>query len=97
MVTILVRSIFRLIELQEGFDGELANNELDFMILEGPMIFIGVAVLTIWHPGYVLGAKLWVDAGFNLRRVKQLPVDSEVDTSSYDNLMMQEREPRQMV
>ena len=36
------------------------------MILEGPMIFIGVIALTIWHPGYVLGHRLWVDAGFHL-------------------------------
>lgn len=66
MLTILIRSIFRLIELQEGFDGELANKELDFMILEGPMIFIGVIALTVWHPGYVLGHKVWVEAGFRL-------------------------------
>ncbi|KAF4943223.1 hypothetical protein FSARC_14982, partial [Fusarium sarcochroum] len=65
VITILIRSIFRLIELQEGFDGKLANNELDFMILEGPMIFIGVIGLTIWHPGFALGARLWVDAGFH--------------------------------
>lgn len=59
-----------MIELQEGFDGKLANDELDFMVLEGPMIFIGVVLLTIWHPGWVLGSRLWSDAGFHLRRPK---------------------------
>lgn len=71
IVTIFIRSTFRLIELQEGFDGELANNELDFMILEGPMIFGAVILLTVWHPGWVLGASLWVDAGFHLLSSKE--------------------------
>jgi hypothetical protein len=66
-LTILIRSIYRLIELQQGFDGSLANNETDFMVLEGPMVFIGVTLLTIWHPGYVLGTKLWNEANFHLR------------------------------
>jgi hypothetical protein len=37
------------------------------MVLEGPMVFIGVTLLTIWHPGYVLGTKLWNEANFHLR------------------------------
>lgn len=31
------------------------------------MIFIAVAVLTIWHPGYVMGTRHWNEAGFRLR------------------------------
>ncbi|KAL0258566.1 phospholipid-translocating ATPase rsb1 [Diplodia seriata] len=50
-VTIFVRCIYRLLELNEGFDGDLANNELLFMILEGPMIFIACIALTVFHPG----------------------------------------------
>ena len=53
------------------------------MILEGPMVFIAVAVLTVWHPGYVMGAKLWVDAGFHLRTRKDvLPSYKEVSASN---------------
>ena len=50
-VTIIIRSIFRAIELSEGFSGSLANNELLYMILEPPMISIAVIALTLCHPG----------------------------------------------
>lgn len=94
VTTILIRSIFRLIELQEGFNGELANNELDFMILEGPMIFIAVALLTVWHPGWILGEKLWVDAGFRLRPTKKQENDkrafASIDASESESRMNME-------
>ncbi|OAP63383.1 hypothetical protein AYL99_02610 [Fonsecaea erecta] len=65
VLTITARSCYRLAELQDGFSGALANNELVFMILEGPMIITAVVALTVWHPGVVLGARLWADAGFH--------------------------------
>ncbi|KAK5104638.1 phospholipid-translocating ATPase rsb1 [Lithohypha guttulata] len=50
---ILIRSAYRLAELQEGFDGKLANEEVTFMILEGPMIILACLLLTLCHPGLV--------------------------------------------
>ena len=90
-LTILVRSIYRLAELQQGFDGKLANNELEFMILEGPMVFIAIALLTVWHPGYVFGATLWVEAGFHLRKHKETMVYKEVNSSSQEGFAMKQR------
>ncbi|KAL4977172.1 RTA1 like protein-domain-containing protein [Aspergillus desertorum] len=52
-LAILIRSIFRCAELSEGFDGELANDEVTFMILEATMIGIAVICLTVFHPGVV--------------------------------------------
>lgn len=52
-VLILVRSSYRLAELQDGFNGKLANDEVTFMILEGPMIIIACFLLTVTHPGLV--------------------------------------------
>ncbi|KAF9641294.1 hypothetical protein BFW01_g654 [Lasiodiplodia theobromae] len=49
--TIFIRCIYRLLELNEGFNGELANDEVLFMILEGPMIIIACVALTVFHPG----------------------------------------------
>lgn len=60
----MIRSCFRLAELQEGFSGHLANDELLFMILEGPMIIAAVAVLTLWHPGVVVGTEMWKTTSF---------------------------------
>ena len=38
-------------ELQGGFDGALANDQVTFMILEGAMVSIASLALTIMHPG----------------------------------------------
>ncbi|KAF2023436.1 RTA1-domain-containing protein [Setomelanomma holmii] len=54
-VAILVRSIFRVAELWEGFAGELWNNEKDFMVLDGGMMSLAVLLLTVFHPGPAFG------------------------------------------
>ena len=53
-ICILIRSIYRVIELQDGFQSAVASNEILFMILEGPMIIIATGLLTIYHPGSIL-------------------------------------------
>ncbi|KAI0475623.1 RTA1 like protein-domain-containing protein [Xylariaceae sp. FL0804] len=58
VVLIIIRSIYRLIELQSGFDGAIANNQTVFMILEGPMIILSVGGLMAFHPGLVF-RELW--------------------------------------
>ena len=50
-IAIITRSIFRAIELSDGFSGEMANNEVLYMILEPPMISLAVIALTLCHPG----------------------------------------------
>ena len=50
-LAIFVRSVFRCVELREGFRGKLANQQFIFMVLEGRMIVIAVGSLTLWHPG----------------------------------------------
>jgi hypothetical protein len=50
-IAIITRSIFRAIELSNGFSGEMANNEVLYMILEPPMISLAVIALTLFHPG----------------------------------------------
>ncbi|KAL8790068.1 MAG: hypothetical protein Q9213_000770 [Squamulea squamosa] len=54
-ICIYVRSVFRVAELQGGFDGHLANDEITFMILEGAMVGIASIALTLPHPGMVFG------------------------------------------
>lgn len=50
---IFIRSCFRVAELQGGFGGALANQEVTFMILEGAMIIIASIALTVMHPGTI--------------------------------------------
>ncbi|KAL8856856.1 MAG: hypothetical protein Q9178_006573 [Gyalolechia marmorata] len=54
-LAIYIRSIFRVAELQQGFDGHLANDEVTYMILEAAMIAIACIALTVPHPGMVFG------------------------------------------
>ena len=68
-ITIYVRCVFRVAELQDGFGGELANNEGMFMAFEGPMIIIAVVVLTICHPGIAFGsASAWKAANWTWKK-----------------------------
>ncbi|KAJ5080991.1 RTA1 domain protein [Penicillium angulare] len=54
-ITIFVRSVFRVAELQGGFSSALANNEVALMVLESAMISIACISLTIAHPAIAAG------------------------------------------
>ena len=58
VLTILIRSAFRVAELQGGFHNKLANNEVALMILEGAMVSIACICLTGLHPT-LLVSKNW--------------------------------------
>jgi hypothetical protein len=62
-VTLFVRTVFRSVELSQGFGGKLANSEVQFMILDGCMVIIACTCLTFMHPGYAF-QKRWNDAKF---------------------------------
>ncbi|GME89091.1 unnamed protein product [[Candida] boidinii] len=57
VIFVFVRSIYRLIELAEGFSSILAVDEIYFMILEALMMCLAVLSLTLIHPGYVYGRR----------------------------------------
>jgi hypothetical protein len=44
-------------ELNGGYDSDLANDEVTFMILEGAMVSITCLCLTIMHPGMYLESR----------------------------------------
>ena len=60
-LAIYVRSVYRVAELSEGFDGKIANYEIPYMILEGVMIIIASVLLTASHPALVFG-HIWREA-----------------------------------
>ncbi|MCJ1422614.1 hypothetical protein MMC29_000494 [Sticta canariensis] len=66
---IFIRSCYRVAELQEGFDGKLANQEVSFMILEGLMILLALIPLTFLHPGVAFQGS-WNQANFKIRASK---------------------------
>ncbi|KAF2093267.1 putative RTA1 domain protein [Rhizodiscina lignyota] len=74
-ILIFIRSVYRVVELQGGFDGAVANDEVVFMIFEGPMIILATFVLTVLHPGYAFAGS-WQDAAWSLTG-KKTEADAE--------------------
>ncbi|EAQ86735.1 hypothetical protein CHGG_07988 [Chaetomium globosum CBS 148.51] len=75
-VFIFVRSVFRCAELSEGFNGPLANDEVTFMVLEGTMIALACILLTVFHPGLVVGGETWLAAGWKAAK-RRAAADAE--------------------
>ena len=65
-VAILVRSVFRVVELWSGFAGHLWNSETDFLVLDGAMIGLSVLLLTAFHPGMAFGSE-WSTANWSFK------------------------------
>jgi hypothetical protein len=62
VVVIYIRSIYRVVELAEGWDGYLITHEVYFVVLDGVMMVIAVAVFNFAHPGWLIPA----DKNFSL-------------------------------
>ena len=87
-VLIFIRSVYRVAELQQGFDGPIANDEVSFMILEGPMIFLAVVATTVLHPGIAFGRR-WSSADWSVKQYKKAAF---VTSSSYmEDIHLQQR------
>lgn len=50
-----IRSIYRIVELSEGWNGYLMTTQGYFLVLDGLMIFLGMLALTIVYPGIAYG------------------------------------------
>ncbi|ESX01065.1 hypothetical protein KL918_002706 [Ogataea parapolymorpha] len=63
VIFVFIRSIYRLIELAQGFAGHLAVTEIYFFILEALMMAIAICLMLITYPGAVYGrnTKIEVD------------------------------------
>jgi hypothetical protein len=51
---VLCRSIFRTIELLDGWSGKLATDQVLFSVLDGGMIVLSSLLLNIFHPMFLL-------------------------------------------
>ena len=83
---IFTRSCFRVAELAKGFGGKLDNEEMPFMVLEGAMIALSIAMMTIFHPGWAFSAK-WTHAGWNWKDRRTDIEDGRNSSSLFSNLM----------
>ncbi|KAK6337863.1 hypothetical protein TWF696_001341 [Orbilia brochopaga] len=55
MAALYARSVYRIIELREGYTGRFARDELAFCVLEGVMIVILSFATALFHPGVGFG------------------------------------------
>ncbi|PPQ84907.1 hypothetical protein CVT25_004575 [Psilocybe cyanescens] len=49
-----IRSIYRIIELSDGWNGRIIQTEVYFNVLDGAMITLAIYTLNIFHPGRLL-------------------------------------------
>lgn len=59
---LLAFSIYRLLEMTSGLQGALFQQQTSFMVMNGGMPLISVAVLTALHPGRAFGHEAWSDS-----------------------------------
>ncbi len=51
---VLIRCIYRIVEMADGWSGYLATTEVFFDVLDGLMITLAIAVFIPFHPGFWL-------------------------------------------
>ncbi|KAJ7453393.1 hypothetical protein FB451DRAFT_1408802 [Mycena latifolia] len=51
---LIVRSVYRTIELATGWDGRIIHTEVKFNVMDGGMDFLAIFTLNIAHPGLLL-------------------------------------------
>lgn len=54
-LAIYVRSVYRTIELTDGWNGRIITTEIYFNVMDGAMILLSMYCLNALHPGHLLG------------------------------------------
>ncbi|KAK6363767.1 hypothetical protein TWF730_001183 [Orbilia blumenaviensis] len=86
---ILIRSIYRIVEFAQGWDGYLMSHEVYFYVLEALPMFPCLVAFNIFHPSKYLPEPKTTDEDQNIALEGQTPYDSRegiVSTSNYQQL-----------
>ncbi|KAI0078753.1 RTA1-domain-containing protein [Panus rudis PR-1116 ss-1] len=51
---IFIRSIYRTIELSDGWNGRIISTQIYFNVLDGMMVLLAMITFNVFHPGYLL-------------------------------------------
>jgi hypothetical protein len=54
-IMVFVRSVYRVVELAQGWDGHLITTEIYFMLLDGLMMSLAIVIFIPFHPGVAYG------------------------------------------
>ena len=55
-LAVYVRSVYRTIELTDGWNGRIITNEIYFNVMDGATIVLAMYCLNVFHPGPLLGS-----------------------------------------
>ncbi|KAH9222318.1 RTA1 like protein-domain-containing protein [Leptodontidium sp. 2 PMI_412] len=89
---LFVRTVFRSVELSEGFSGKPANNETQFMVLDGVMVILASLCLTFMHPGIGIGKEAWQQARDDIETAEYVAPKPKMGKYR-PNITYQERTP----
>ncbi|EPQ52032.1 RTA1-domain-containing protein [Gloeophyllum trabeum ATCC 11539] len=53
---LFIRSIYRTVELSDGWNGRVIGTQVYFNVLDGTMVFLAMFTLNVFHPGFLLEA-----------------------------------------
>ncbi|KAJ7467892.1 RTA1-like protein [Mycena galericulata] len=62
-LVLFIRSIYRIVELGDGWTGKVITTELYFNVLDGGMVTLAIFTMNIVHPGIFLGSASAKDDG----------------------------------
>jgi len=51
LICLLIRAIYRTIELSDGWDGRIISTQVLFNVLDGAMVLSAITTLNVFHPG----------------------------------------------
>ncbi|KAH9944343.1 RTA1-domain-containing protein [Epithele typhae] len=54
---LFIRSVYRTVELVNGFDGPIIQTQVYFNVLDGGMVVLAIYTLAILHPGWLLAGQ----------------------------------------
>ncbi|KAI0651904.1 RTA1-domain-containing protein [Trametes meyenii] len=57
-IFLVIRSVYRMIELIDGFTGKIIQTEVYFNIFDGAMVVLAIYTLNVLHPGWLLEKKV---------------------------------------
>ncbi|KIY69317.1 RTA1 like protein [Cylindrobasidium torrendii FP15055 ss-10] len=58
LLVLFIRSVYRVIELQDGWNGRIITTEVYFNVLDGAMIILAMYTFNFAHPGLLLGRSM---------------------------------------
>ncbi|KAI9063109.1 RTA1-domain-containing protein [Trametes sanguinea] len=81
-VLVYIRSIYRIIEFANGYNGSIAHTQILFDLFDGMLVTLAMFTLNVMHPGMLLQATA-ADAAYALTDRSQTSFDRRTSSKAY--------------